>query len=159
MKKVFTYALVVLMASLVFYGGAGINIVSFCCSDCKAAGLEAVTTDKCCEIHEHEHSHGNGYSHTHSHDQHHHPATEPATDPSAHAEEDCCNMQRIDFDWDFEQIAKQNPDPVIIDLFVMDHHSIQTISIPFVDKMEAVMPHSPPLPPGTYLSLLTTLLI
>lgn len=57
MKKIFTHILSVLMAVLVFYGGAGVNIISYCCGDCRSAGIEALLKDKCCEIHHHAHHH------------------------------------------------------------------------------------------------------
>jgi len=55
MKKIGTYTLSILMAVLVFYGGTGINLISYCCNLCRVEGIEAVTKDKCCDIHHHQH--------------------------------------------------------------------------------------------------------
>ena len=33
------------------YAGSGINAYSFCCEDCHTFGVEAITSDKCCETH------------------------------------------------------------------------------------------------------------
>ncbi|WP_280766168.1 hypothetical protein [Parabacteroides sp. PFB2-10] len=145
MKKILTYTFTFLMAILVFYGGAGVNIISFCCNDCRDAGVEVLTSEKCCEIH------------GHSHDEV--PVFEAGTNAISHSNEMCCDLERVYFDWDFEQVAKQNLDPIVIDLFVIDGSLLSTTLFPIASKMEAVLPNGPPLPPETYLSLLTTLLI
>lgn len=146
MKKVFTYLFVVVMAILVFYGGAGVNVASFCCQDCRSEGLEVLTGDKCCEIH--------GHSHELEHE------TIEHTDGSLnHPHEMCCDMSRISFDWGSEKVSVESPQPVILDLLTDGLLNISLISFPIVKEITSVMPKGPPLPPRAYLSTLTILLI
>ncbi len=37
-----------LLAALIFYGGAGVNLVTYCCDDCFKAGIQAVMSESCC---------------------------------------------------------------------------------------------------------------
>ena len=135
------------MAALVFYGGAGINVVSFCCNDCWAAGVEAIKNDKCCEIHGHDH-----------HDVQ--VAIIEHTDGAIqHSHEMCCHLRRVDFDWDTERIASLNIQPIVFDLFDLVPQSVSLVPLPVINQISTVMPTGPPLCPRTYLSLLTTLLI
>ncbi|MDR0573152.1 MAG: hypothetical protein LBG96_03830 [Tannerella sp.] len=53
MKKIFTHSIAILMSVPVFYGGAGINIISYCCNDCRTKGIEALINDNCCDRHKH----------------------------------------------------------------------------------------------------------
>lgn len=140
----FTYLFTLLMAFLVFYGGAGVNIVSFCCSECRSAGMEVLTGNKCCEIH------------GHSHDE---VTIEAATAGISHSHEMCCNMHRISFDWDYEKTSIESPQPLVVDLFADGLPDLSNIILPIVSEVTSVMPTGPPLPPRVYLSLLTTLLI
>lgn len=144
MKKMFTYTFVIVMAALVFYGGTGVNMVSFCCSDCRTAGMEVLTGDKCCEIH------------GHTHDQ---IVIESASASVGHSHEMCCDLERVNFDWDSEQVSIENPEPITFELFLTGLPDISIINLPFVGENTSVMPTGPPLLPRTYLSLLTTLLI
>jgi len=145
MKKMFTYLFTLLMAILVFYGGAGVNVVSFCCQDCRAAGMEVLTGDKCCEIH------------GHSHDQ---VMIEAATGSVSHSHDMCCDLKRVSFDWNHEQVSFDDLQPLVFDLFTDQLPDISVVSLPFVSEIHTLMPTGPPLlPPRDYLSLLTTLLI
>ncbi|MDR2968454.1 MAG: hypothetical protein LBV32_02475 [Tannerellaceae bacterium] len=147
MKKMFTYLFVTLMAALVFYGGAGVNVASFCCQDCRSEGLEVLAGDKCCEIH--------GHSHDLEHE-----TIEHADASFTHSNEMCCRMSRISFDWGFEKVSVENPQPVMLDLLTNDGVStISVIPLPVVKEIMPVIPKGPPLPPRDYLSTLTTLLI
>ena len=56
MKKFLSISLLFLLAIVITYAGSGINIYSFCCDDCHTVGVEAITTNKCCDIHHDEHS-------------------------------------------------------------------------------------------------------
>lgn len=51
MKKFLSISLTILLAIVITYAGSGINAYSFCCEDCHTIGVEAVTGDKCCDIH------------------------------------------------------------------------------------------------------------
>lgn len=152
-KKKLTYLFVALLAFLVFYGGAGINYISYCCDDCRSAGFEVVTSDKCCEIHEHEHDQD------HNHD---HVLTGTHDECSDHlCETTCCTLQRIDFEWDQSSNPIFSFQPLEIDLLSMQ---IPTAALlPDLELTETlfVRHDGPPLIvcPRVYLSLLTTLLI
>lgn len=147
MKQVFTYITAVIMAFLVFYGGAGVNIASFCCDDCRKAGTEVLTGDKCCEIHGHSHEEG--------------LATLDAAEGNiGHSHEMCCNLIRYSFDWDHDTDFGTDLQPLALDLLAFGTPNASLIPLPLVDEAISVMPTGPPLcPPRTYLSLLTTLLI
>ena len=56
MRRFATSLFLVILASLIFYGGAGVNFVSYCCGVCEKEGVEALLAAKCCEIHGHDHS-------------------------------------------------------------------------------------------------------
>lgn len=141
-----TYTFVIVMAALVFYGGAGINVYSFCCDDCRHAGVEAITGDRCCEIH------------GHSHDDV--PIIEAASGNFSHTHEMCCDMKRFSYDWGVEDVITPSSEPVVFDLLSDGLSDISIIPIPNLKEINTVMPTGPPLcPPRVYLSLLTTLLI
>jgi hypothetical protein len=187
MKKVFTYLVTFIMAALVFYGGAGINLISYCCNLCSMEGIEAVTNGKCCDIHHHHHSdnHASHYdsynctahhaseSHTNHHDSHcctsacdMHTDDDSANDmhdcctfSDEHDSGNCCSLKRISFDWFANNLLKQEVDlsPVTMELFAC---CLPTIS-PILDTEKlAPEPHGPPIVlPRDYLSTLTVLLI
>lgn len=134
------------MAALVFYGGAGVNVASFCCQDCRAEGVEILAGDRCCEVH----------GHTHHLE---HETVEHTNDSFDHSHEKCCHMSRISFDWGSEKVSIDSPQPVTFDLLTDGSFDISVIPLPFVEERTSVMPNGPPLPPRVYLSLLTTLLI
>lgn len=145
MKKAVTYLFVVFLAALVFYGGAGVNLVTYCCGDCRTEGVTALLEDKCCEIHEHEH-----------------PAT-AGTDACCHteSEDEGCDVERIYFDWNTIQSSLQNLQPVVIDLASsVFSNTLSFVPDPFAKIYKEAEKEDPPiLCPQIYLSLLTTLLI
>lgn len=145
MKRVFTYTFVLVMASLVLYGGTGINVYSFCCEDCQDAGLDVLTGDKCCEIHGHSHEDiilfEDGNKHV------------------GHEQEMCCNLKRLEHDWNSVDVYTPLVKPFITDLFDAGLPALSIVPLPFTREIHTVMPTGPPLPPRTYLNLLTTLLI
>ena len=51
MKKFLSISLVFLLAFVITSAGSGVNDYSFCCNDCHAFGIEAITAEKCCDIH------------------------------------------------------------------------------------------------------------
>ena len=42
MRRFATSLFLVILASLIFYGGAGVNFVSYCCGVCEKEGVEAL---------------------------------------------------------------------------------------------------------------------
>lgn len=149
MKKAFIYLFVLVMSALIFYGGAGINVISYCCDMCRSAGIEEVSNHKCCGIH--------GLHHEHQ------EATEHACNSCIrHAHEMCCGLERIQYDWNNQNISDTELDiqPVTLDLLCAGICNISTIPSLSVEESCANMSTGPPLKtPRTYLSLLTTLLI
>ena len=101
MKKTFINIFTVFMAVLVFYGGAGINVISYCCKECRSAGVDALLIDKCCEIHHHNHAKIHDHEHESSksccdHIVHagdlQYTISSQHVEKSLHSEENCCNM-------------------------------------------------------------------
>ena len=136
MKKVLTYLVMILMTVLVFYGGAGINLISYCCNICRMEGIAAVINDKCCDIHHHDHS--------------------------KHESTDCCNMERISFDWCSQNSPEQEIDlsPLTLDLFSGNLLTNSHFDILTAGDKHLPASHGPPIAlPRDYLSILTVLLI
>lgn len=82
MKKALTYSLLFTLAAFIFYGGAGVNLINYCCGDCLDAGIKAVVSADCCS--------------THNHD------TETSVEPDFPIAISCahdCGIKRIEFDW------------------------------------------------------------
>ncbi len=148
MKKSIKYMFATLLAALIFYGGTGVNFISYCCDDCRSGGIEVVMDNKCCDIHQHNHD----YTHDLC----------AKDDGCTHiSEESCCSMERIDFEWDQSSNPVFHFQPVQIDLF----SCLMCASMLYSDIQESEtlvnVQKAPPLItcPRTYLSLLTTLLI
>lgn len=168
-KKTLTSLLALGMAALVFYSGAGVTIFSYCCNDCRSAGVEAILSDKCCEIHQHQHAHKHTCGDNNACD---HTAHAPSSDKvvpqqafhacQEHASDNCCNMERIDYDWNTQNTAELEIDlsPVVLDLPYHDAIAEASFLIPIIQKTYTVLPNGPPLDtPRDYLSVLTVLLI
>lgn len=146
MKNTVTYLFIVFLAALVFYGGAGVNLITYCCGDCRTEGVTALLDNKCCEIHEHQH----------------------CTDADKHlstcchpGEEDgCCDVEYVSFDWNVFHGVGFDLQPAAIDLMSLAVSNLSLIPVPFVDESGDIEQDSPPgIYPDTYLSLLTVLLI
>ncbi len=56
MKKFLSISLAFLLACIITYAGSGINAYSFCCEDCHTFGVEAIVSEKCCDVHYYKHS-------------------------------------------------------------------------------------------------------
>lgn len=147
MKNTVTCLFIVFLATLIFYGGAGVNLITYCCGDCRTEGVTVVLDDKCCEVHDHEHEQSGIVS-----------GSEPVV---CHAEkEDCCNLQRIYFDWNRTGNFIVQLQPAVTDLFSYGLSLFSLVPAPVIKDYEWQVQHSPPVVcPRTYLSLLTTLLI
>ena len=156
MKKIFTNLFAVFMAVLVFYGGAGVNIISYCCNDCRAAGIEALIHDKCCDIHHH--NHDQDQDHNHESDS----SKSCCNTLKDHSSDDNCNMERIDFDWNVQNAdeLKIELSPDVHNLFSDSFLNNSYAYLPVMSEDNTVMPKGPPLVlPRDYLSILTVLLI
>lgn len=113
MRRFATSLFLVILASLIFYGGAGVNFVSYCCGVCEKEGVEALLEAKCCEIHGHDHSRDNLANNT----------------------VECCGMngcgiERVDFDWNSVNI--QVPDL---------HQSYMICSSPLFSRVYKSLPY------------------
>ena len=133
------------MSALIFYGGSGINIASFCCDTCQAKGIEVITKGLCCDLHCHD-SDGVGHNETDiDSDFHHHDAL--------------CSLSRLIYDWD-SIISTFKCGPDSFELFYTCLPASLTLSSYTVDNITYEYSTGPPiLCPREYLSLLTTLLI
>ena len=127
MKNTVTYLFIVFLAALVFYGGAGVNLVSCCCGDCRIECVTAEEASSCCHANE---------------------------------EGSCCDVEYVSFDWNVFQGHLFNLQPVAIDLVSLAGSHLSLIPVPFIHEAGEVERESPPgFNAGTYLSLLTILLI
>jgi len=168
MKRALTNTIAILMATLVFYGGAGVNMVSYCCNLCRSEGITAILDDKCCDIHHHNHSEqktsacckntcdshveeiDNGTSHT------------SCSLHNEYASADYCNMERISFDWFVHNSSEQETDlsPITLDLLTCYLSEISHLDIITNGGKHTPTSHGPPtVLPRDYLSILTVLLI
>lgn len=142
MRRLATSLVLVVLASLIFYGGAGVNFVSYCCGICEEEGVEALLEAKCCEIHRP--------------DQGREGLTGSDTDCYSM---NCCGIERIDFDWNAVNIQIPDLQPVVHDLFFSSvFESLQIVSL-FTNSYDIRVVGPPVTCPRVYLSLLTTLLI
>lgn len=145
MKNTVSYLFIVFLATLVFYGGAGINLVTYCCGDCRTEGVEVLLDDKCCEIHDHDHS----------------EAVEEKLSASGQMdEESCCNLERVSFDWNSSTLPSTQLQPAVVDLFSFGTlHASLIPSLFFSDCLFQETDRPPLVGPRVYLSLLNVLLI
>jgi hypothetical protein len=177
MKKAFTYLFTVIMAALVFYGGAGVNVIMYCCNQCRSAGIETLLKDDCCGMSKYNHTcnHGGNSSHTgkpagnhpchNDYGENGHPADHPVNvDHSGydndHAGDDCCHIKRIDFDWSSHSFSELEIDlsPVVFNLPPGEIINISNI-ICLIGEVDMIMLKGPPVYPRDFLSKYTVLLI
>ena len=159
------------MAALVFYGGAGINLISFCCNVCRSEGIEAIISENRCISHQHSHTHSGQLSH-HVSDCHKnvcHTCTEEhfacnrdeySDSHGNQSDGDCCSLTRISFDWTVQHVSKQEISLVVQDLFFHTPLTVLPQDSHLTDTPTTHIPHGPPvIPPRDYLSTLRILLI
>lgn len=132
------------LASLIFYGGAGVNLINYCCGDCLKTGIEAVVTKDCCS--------------THNHDTETRAKEEmPLSINGIHD----CGIERIEFSWTAEDTGRIiQLQPLVTDvLFPASFNSL--LIEPVLDSVVQYVENNPPpiLPPREYLAQLTVLLI
>lgn len=145
MKNRVTYLFVVLLASLIFYGGAGVNLITYCCGDCQTEGVAVLLNDNCCEVHEHDCCG---------------TAPEPQAGHSCCNDEECCGIQRIDFEWSSSDNPVVELQPAVIELLSYGSSLYSLIPYPTNNKYFASSQDSPPVVcPRIYLNMLSVLLI
>ena len=125
-----------MMVVLVFYGGAGINFISYCCNECQSKGIEVIQNNECCYIHHHHENTCDEYS------------------------SDECSLERINFDWSSYELSKQDLSPDYFTLFTCNLLNDSYLGFNVSGDIITPAPHRPPLVlPRDYLSVLTVLLI
>lgn len=142
-----TYLLLVLLAGLIFYGGAGVNWVTYCCENCFKIGIQFAVSENCCA--------------THMHDTESEPDTSAVKADATIDGWHNCGIERVEFEW----TVFENERLLIIQPFVTDLISF----LPYLSSLidyglgDAILLNegAPPsvLLPRAYLTLLTTLLI
>lgn len=148
MKRKLTYLLLAMMSVLLCYGGAGVNLVSYCCTDCETEGVTALISDKCCEIHDHYDNSTSNHSHL------------GVTDSCGHAQEDSCSLERIEFEWQSFPAPVFSFCPMMCYLPISLALYLCPILSDVTEDNNQLDDSPPPVPlPKLYLSLLTTLLI
>ena len=146
MKNTVTYLCIVFLAALIFYGGAGVNLITYCCGDCRTEGVTVLLKDNCCEVHEHSCCDA--------------AADEAAACKSGCCEEDDCGLERISFDWSSFSNPIIELQPVVIDLLSFVFPQASLLPIPSIKEYIPQDQDGPPVVcPRIYLNLLTTLLI
>lgn len=145
MKQTVTKLSMIILAALIFYGGAGVNFVSFCCDACQSAGIQVVKDGNCCEVHGHSHEAA---------------VIETASGMISHTHEMCCDLERLDFDWNSSPAIALDLQPIALDLLSFGTTDL-LMPVPLANEETTLMPTGPPpvFCPRVYLSLLTTLLI
>lgn len=136
---------VFVLALLVFYGGAGVNVISYCCGDCEAEGIEMLLDKDCCDVHEHAHC-----------------EALPTDDSSScnDMQAGFCDIERVSFDWNSASFQLPDMHPAVFELFSFGTFNVSLVPSPILSKLTAATPTGPPiLCPRVYLSLLSTLLI
>lgn len=145
MKNTVTYLFIVFLATLIFYGGAGVNLITYCCGDCRTEGVAVLLNDNCCEVHEHSCCGAAG---------------EATACNSGCCEDDCCGVERISFDWSSSANPVVELQPAVIDLLSFASPLASLLPIPSIKEYTAQDQDGPPVVcPRIYLNLLTTLLI
>ncbi|MGL5563145.1 MAG: hypothetical protein ACRDCN_11065 [Tannerellaceae bacterium] len=148
MKKFIQHIIILFLAATISYGGAGINIYSYCCSDCSVYGADVILANKCCETHHHHHDH----------------ETTPDESDVCHdhaQDESCCSLENLSFDW--SQVLASN---IFIQapVFVAGINDLLSISPTSISSFYSeIHPHhfdDPPFyEPRTYLAFIRVLLI
>ena len=152
MKKIFLKLIAFMMIVLVLIGGTGIYIISFCCNDCQAAGIEAFFNKSCCLIHHHQHEDNKECLSTDAFYDHH----------NIHVSEDGCSIQRVSFDWFINSSSENQPNFSPTTFVILADVPINFAQAPFINNSKSIQTFSggPPITcPRDYLSTLTILLI
>ena len=163
------------MSVLVFYGGAGINILSYCCNECSMVGVEAMKKEKCFVVHNQDKNHN--YDALCSSRQEHknnncceskHQKPEDYDDSKSLSychnidSNDFCSVERFIFDWTVQSSSEHEIDlsPQALDVLPYNLFDISYIHLPVTCNNNTVMSNGPPsVYPREYLSIITVLLI
>ena len=86
-----------LLAIVITYAGSGINAYSFCCDDCHTYGVEAISGDKCSDIHQDECS----------------PEQDSLDNTICKSSHQHCTLDRLDIDLQNTSIEKSQNQPFI----------------------------------------------
>jgi len=134
MRNLYKYTITTLLACLIFYGGGGVNFVSYCCDNCRSGRIEATVAANCCNC-----------------------CSDHSSDTS------CCDIERITFEWNNVQNPEVEIHPVASDLFFSGNYMPHTM-LPIVSaytKTLFTQYDDPPIASNSrfYLSLFATLLI
>ena len=145
MKNAVTYLFIVFLATLIFYGGAGVNLITYCCGDCRTEGVAVLLNDNCCEVHEH-----SCCSTT----------DESSVCHSGCCEDECCDLERVRFDWSSSNNPIVELQPAVTGLLSFASPIASLVPVPSIKEYIAQDQDGPPVVcPRIYLNLLTTLLI
>lgn len=121
------------------------NLITYCCGDCRTEGVAVLLNDTCCDVHEH-----NCCS----------TADEVSACDSGCCEEDCCDMERISFDWSSSNNPIVELQPAVTDLLSFASPLASLVPVPFLKEYISQEQDGPPVVcPRVYLYLLTSLLI
>lgn len=121
------------------------NLITYCCGDCRTEGVAVLLNDTCCDVHEH-----NCCS----------TADEVSACDSGCCEEDCCHMERISFDWSSSNNPIVELQPAVTDLLSFASPLASLVPVPFLKEYISQEQDGPPVVcPRVYLYLLTSLLI
>jgi len=189
MKKIVRNIMALMMAALVLYGGAGVNVVSYCCNDCRNAGIEALLTGKGCAIHNHQlndepdnnqhntRANNNQHNAKANNNQHnaepnnnpqkagdccHSTAAVADNDLNCRLPEKCCKVELLTFDWNSQTTAKTaiNIVPDVFCLLPYKVVNLADLTLLFTSEVKAsLLNPPPPVCPRDYLLTLAVLLI
>ena len=147
MKKASHILLSLLLSTLIFYGGAGVNVFSFCCNECLAKKMNLAVLFvgiECC---------------SNSSEETHHTCCQgyPFGDT-------CCTVDRIEFDWQSASSNQIQLQPLSIELdnslFLSAHNAKSatdtSLLYHIINRKSQIPPH---LSKDEYFDLLCTLII
>ena len=121
------------------------NLITYCCGDCRTEGVAVLLNDNCCEVHEH------GCCNA---------TDESSVGHSGCCEDDCCGLERISFDWSSSNNPIVELQPAVTDLMSFASPIASLVPVPSIKEYIAQDQDGPPIVcPRIYLNLLTTLLI
>lgn len=144
MKKAMSYLFVVFLAALVFYGGAGVNLITYCCGDCRTESMIGLSDEGCCK----------GRS------AHAQKDTSVSACCQVEEEDGCCDVEYISFDWTVFHHAVFDFQPLAVDLISSSIAHLSSIPLLLSKEAGKNGQDSPPRKtPDVYLSFLTILLI
>ncbi|MFT4221362.1 hypothetical protein [Dysgonomonas sp.] len=159
MKQLVTRIILVIAAVAVFFTGAGVTFIIYCCSGCETEQMLVVTKPHTCCSQKTvaEGSHSCCASHTH----HTQPSTQADTDGCAtHFDAGHCQASRLSSDIDLSVFRPQVSSPFV---WISDAYPVSlsnVLSEQLNDTDTYAQFESPPnIPPRDYLSLIRVLII